>query len=138
MKAIKYLFLLLFLSLLTSCEKDYISPTLSSGSSTPPPNPNAPVSFSVTIQPIFNASCALSGCHVPPSPPKGIDLSQGNSYNSIWTNGLADTTSGQYATSTLYTAVIPSGNMPEGGGAKLNSNQCAEILLWITQGAQNN
>lgn len=40
--------------------------------------PNDDVSFANDIQPIFNLRC--TGCHHPPTPPGGLDLTEGNSY----------------------------------------------------------
>ncbi|MEE9253485.1 MAG: hypothetical protein V3U43_00980, partial [Pseudomonadales bacterium] len=40
-------------------------------------------SFSADIQPIFVNNCALSGCHAPPAPQRGLDLSEGNAYAEI-------------------------------------------------------
>src|SRR5438093_13076851 len=39
------------------------------------------ISFASTIQPIFNRSCALSGCHVGPVPAGGQDLTAGVAYS---------------------------------------------------------
>lgn len=40
-------------------------------------------SFSADIQPIFTNNCALSGCHAPPAPQRGLDLSAGSAYTAI-------------------------------------------------------
>jgi len=37
-------------------------------------------SYAMHVQPIFNVNCALSGCHLPPNPQRGLDLS---SYNGL-------------------------------------------------------
>src|SRR5689334_18643017 len=47
----------------------------------PPATPT--VSFANNIQPIFNRSCALTGCHAPGSLGGNLDLSAGNSYRQI-------------------------------------------------------
>ena len=47
---------------------------------TPPTNPT--VAFATTIQPIFDRSCALSGCH-DASRASGLDLSLGKSHDNI-------------------------------------------------------
>ncbi|GBC83954.1 hypothetical protein HRbin11_00374 [bacterium HR11] len=54
------------------------------GEGTPPDRcagtaPDRP-SYAMHVQPIFNANCALSGCHLPPNPQRGLDLS---SYNGL-------------------------------------------------------
>jgi hypothetical protein len=41
------------------------------------------VRFAQHIQPIFTASCALSGCHAGAGAAQGMDLSEGNAYGSI-------------------------------------------------------
>jgi hypothetical protein len=48
-----------------------------------PPAGGATISFGSTIQPIFNASCALAGCHVGPVPAENLDLTAGTSYKQI-------------------------------------------------------
>lgn len=45
---------------LTSCYKDVILPE----AAVDPDGPPQPVSFKTTLAPLFNSSCALSGCHV--------------------------------------------------------------------------
>jgi len=42
--------------------------------------PGNPVSFRANIQPIFDRSCALAGCHTPPTLNGGQDLTAGRSY----------------------------------------------------------
>src|SRR4051812_32765256 len=68
----------------TGCEKDYnyiapqptINPGGGNGGGTP-----ATVFFATDIQPIFNASCAVSGCHS--SGGISPDLSEGSAYTSV-------------------------------------------------------
>ena len=48
-----------------------------------PPPPGERISFSGNIQPIFDRSCALSGCHVPGSLGGNLDLSPGKSYQQL-------------------------------------------------------
>src|SRR2546428_14110770 len=54
------------------------------GGGTPRPTCKPPaqstVSFTNNIQPIFNRSCALAGCHVGPVPTGPVDLSVGQGY----------------------------------------------------------
>lgn len=47
-----------------------------------PPNPVLPT-FANTLAPRLVTSCALSGCHVPPNPPRGLDLSAAVAYANI-------------------------------------------------------
>lgn len=42
--------------------------------------PGNPVSYSANIQPIYERSCALSGCHVPPILNGGLDMTAARSY----------------------------------------------------------
>src|SRR6476660_8584885 len=42
-----------------------------------PPAGGPTISFASTIQPIFNASCALAGCHIGPVPAENLDLTAG-------------------------------------------------------------
>ena len=48
-----------------------------------PPAGGPTISFGSTIQPIFNNSCALGGCHVGPVPAENLDLTAGVSYKQI-------------------------------------------------------
>lgn len=41
------------------------------------------VSFSVDLQFIFDRNCAYQGCHFPPDPEQGMDLTHGVSYANI-------------------------------------------------------
>jgi hypothetical protein len=45
-----------------------------------PPDPTT-VSLATNIQPIFDASCAVAGCHLGPAPAFGLDLSPGNTFD---------------------------------------------------------
>src|ERR1700746_2041497 len=45
--------------------------------------PGNPISFASNIQPIFDRSCALSGCHTPPTLNGGLDLTAGKSYSQV-------------------------------------------------------
>jgi mono/diheme cytochrome c family protein len=111
--------------ILSGCEKDYhyIAPA-----------PTQPVSLSMDLQPIFNASCI--GCHDGSLDP---DLRDGFSHASLWATGDIDTLNP--AGSVLYVRVtLPSatsGAMPPGGPA-LSSSETALVLKWIQDGAPNN
>ncbi len=106
----------------------------------------ATTSYGNDIQPIFNASCAIRGCHVAPSPQVGLDLSVSVSFAS-----LVGVTSAGYApairvvpgdpgSSVLYNKVAVTGAfggpMPPGGG--LSAQQVGLIRSWILDGAPNN
>jgi len=120
----------------TGCEKDYnyIAPE-------PAPSTGGggggggakTVFFATDIQPIFNASCAVSGCHNGTIDP---NLSAGSSFDAV----QAFINTAQPASSDLYIQVTqPAGSpaMPE-GGTPLTAAQTAKILTWIQEGATNN
>jgi hypothetical protein len=118
------------------------------GSGPPPPGS---VSFAADIQPIFTANCALSGCHAPPSPQLGQNLSAGNAYASI-----VNVTSVEVPTLARVEPFDPEssylvhkiqgtfpgvggsgGRMPLGQGA-LPDADIQLIRAWIADGAPNN
>ena len=125
----KYISILLLAFSLTfsSCKDDsYVIPTVVITGS---------VSYDTIIQPIFNASCALSGCHVPGA--QAPDLSASNAYNNLYQYALIDTVSP--TTSVLYEHLTATGGqslMPPVGA--LSPKQKGEVLAWIKQGGQNN
>jgi hypothetical protein len=129
------LFLIAVISM-TGCEKDYnyVAPVPASpgggiggGTTT--------VSFATDIQPIFNASCNMAGCHSSGS--NAPDLSAGGAY----AGALSVINTASPSNSELYLRISrPSseeGFMPEGGSA-LSDDKKAKILTWIQEGAQNN
>ena len=113
-----------FLFLVSSCEYDWIEPT-----KTPEvPTPDT-VSYSLNIQPIWDASCNMSGCHSS----SGWDpkLSADKSYNELINNGFINTACP--SESELYNS------MKTGAMAQYsNSTNNALVLKWIQQGAKNN
>ena len=107
-----------FTVFLSSCEYETIEPLDS--------NVPAVVSFSTHIQPIFTNKC--TGCHPTLA---NLDLSDGNSYNSI-SNGRINLTTP--AESEIYSKPAPAGNHP----AKYSTNEADIVLKWIENGATNN
>ena len=106
-----------------------------------PPNADG-ISFAADIQPIFNARCAISGCHVMPTPQAGLVLTAGSSYanlvnvpTQIFTPGVRITPNDPGA-SVLYLLVV-SGTMPATGG-RLTTAQINAIREWIESGAPDN
>jgi mono/diheme cytochrome c family protein len=100
-----------------------------------PVNVTTPVSYDTIVQPIFNASCAISGCHVTGA--QAPDLTPANSYSDLYLYGIVDTANPQQ--SVLYLHLIGSGGytqMPPAGA--LSPLQIGQVLAWITQGGQNN
>jgi len=114
------------------------------------------ISFATTIQPIFNRSCALAGCHVGPVPTGGQDLTAGVAYSqsvnvpSTQQPRLKRVKPGDPANSYMVRKIQGGPNisgvlMPQGcPGAPLNGAQCltpdeiAAIVQWITECAPNN
>ena len=92
--------------------------------------PDTP-SFKNNIQPIFNTTCAISGCHVSPSPASGLDLDSAVAYKDLLKLNLINTA--LPSQSNLYLA-LNTGMPPSGRNASLN----ALVLKWIQQGAKNN
>jgi len=105
------------------------------------------VSFANDIQPIFNASCAVSGCHVQPAPKAGLVLAAGGSYANLV--GVTSQNyspaqrivSGDPSTSVLYNKISNTGQfggkMPP-SGIGLSAQQIELIRLWILEGAADN
>lgn len=129
-----YRFILIFFSLavLYSCEKDnYFVPKETIV------NPNVPISFSQDIQPIFDLSCSISGCHDGQN--DDPDLTVGNAYASLFSTGDIDTVTAE--NSKLYKRVAGvSGALmpPTANGGPLPANKVSLILNWIKQGAKDN
>ncbi|HJM11289.1 MAG TPA: hypothetical protein QGF40_07880 [Candidatus Marinimicrobia bacterium] len=108
-------------------------------------NPKASVSFSSDIQPVFDISCATSGCHRT-GHFTNIDLSEGNSYinlvnvESINFAPLKLVDPGKPEDSVLYLKIVESSEtgskMPPGG--TLSDASVTNIQTWITEGAENN
>ncbi|HCV43893.1 MAG TPA: hypothetical protein DGH68_10455 [Bacteroidetes bacterium] len=106
----------------------------------------APVSFSGQIQPIFNAGCAVSGCHLPGgSGPMSLatGVSYGNLVGVNATNGPCAgdkrVQPGSAGTSALIKRLEGNcGTRMPIGSSPLSTGQIQLIRDWITQGAQNN
>lgn len=99
------------------------------------------VTFRDDVQPIFSTRCALSGCHVQPSPQAGMDLSAGNSYTNIVNVPTVVFTPGvrvkpNEPDSSVLFQLISDGTMPA-SGSPLQSRQIETIRIWIENGAKN-
>lgn len=91
----------------------------------------APVCFEGDVLPIFQSSCAKSGCHDAASHQDGLVL---DSYANIMRGeGIVP---GNARQSELYQAII-NGSMPPKGNPKLTTDQITNIRRWINQGAKN-
>jgi hypothetical protein len=130
------------------------------GGGTPRPScksqvPGNPVSFTNNIQPIFNRSCALPGCHLPPTLNGGQNLAAGAAYgdtvnvNSTQRPGLKRIKPGDSNNSYLFRKItgqdISGVLMPQGcPSTPLNGAQCLTpdeieaIRTWILECAPQN
>lgn len=91
------------------------------------PPPDEVISFSAEIQPIFTSKCV--GCH---PPTKGLDLTDGNAYNSINNENYINSTTP--SESLIYKKPDPNGTH----SAKYSITESALVLRWIEEGSQNN
>ena len=113
-----------FLFLVSSCEYDWIEPTKIPEVPTPDT-----VSYSLNIQPIWDASCSMSGCHSN----NGWDpvLTTDKSYNELISNGFVNVA---VPTESEIYKVMRTGSMSQYSNTANN----ALVLKWIQQGAKNN
>ena len=93
------------------------------------------VNFSSKIIPVFEKSCALSGCHTVGG--QVPDLSTANAYNSLIAGGYLNKTKPSNSSLYLWLTGKKAIAMPF-GTANNPSNINALVLAWITQGAKNN
>lgn len=114
----------------------------------PEPMTAAMVSFSMDVQPIFSASCALSSCHSGSTPEAGLNLSANSAFGEIVNVKSAQSPldlvePGQPENSYLYLKIDdnPTNNsqsrMPR-NRPPLDDSQIAIIEAWIREGAMNN
>ncbi|MCK4920760.1 MAG: hypothetical protein KAS71_06930, partial [Bacteroidales bacterium] len=85
------------------------------------------VSFSENLQPIFNASCI--GCHLSGS---FLDLSSGESYNTLISGGYVDTVN--HENSILYSVF----NVGQTHAGRTSDANLQLFLSWIGAGALDN
>lgn len=107
-----------------------------------------PVSFATTVQPIFSANCATSGCHSGAFPAGALNLAAGVAYGNIV--GVASTqipalqrvAAGDPVNSYLYQKLIDApgivGSPMPLGSFPLPEAQIDAIEAWIAQGALDN
>ena len=108
-------------------------------------NPTGSVSFSSDIQPVFDLSCATSGC-LRAGHSTNLNLTKGNSYTDLINvrsmnyAPLKLVEPGKSEDSVLYLKIVGSSEtgskMPPGG--TLSDASVANIRAWITEGAENN
>ncbi|HEX9693071.1 MAG TPA: hypothetical protein VGA22_13335 [Gemmatimonadales bacterium] len=107
--------------------------------------------FSCDVQPVFTASCALTGCHVAPNPPHGLILSPGAAYSN-----LVDVTSGEAPALKRIRPGLPDSSYlvhkiqgtqasvgGSGGRMPLNGTALSQAVIdtirsWVAAGAANN
>lgn len=100
--------------------------------------PDANISYTKYVDPLFQQRCALSGCHAGSSAQAGLDL-LAPSYSSIINHQPRLVTPGASANSLLAQRIdgrlapqMPYMSQP------LNANQITGIKKWIDEGAKNN
>ena len=113
---------------LSGCYKDIIKPELASGPDDLPPQS---VSFQNELAPIFNSSCAVSGCHV--SGAHTPYLSSSLSYTQIVNGGYIDLATPR--NSKLYQMLT--GEMAQYMAAPVKTNT-QKVYDWIRNGAPKN
>ena len=98
--------------------------------------PSADVSYSQHVQPLFNQTCALSGC--PDDGPHQSDLCLTSYFNTVFrTAGVV--TPGRPELSTIVFRIEgTSGQRMPLTGPPLNQNQINGIRTWIVEGAADN
>ncbi len=120
--------------LVNSCIHDaFIDPTsLNNGEiSTPGCTTNGAVCFESSVLPIFNSSCARSGCHDAITKEEGFVL---DNYNNIVRKGIVP---GNASESKLYKVLFEGGDDQMPPDAPLSQGQKDSIAAWINQGAKN-
>jgi hypothetical protein len=126
----------LFVGVLVSCQHEPFSTNTGTPGGTPPNNGTGPagtVCFESDILPIFNSSCAKSGCHDATTRADGYVL---DSYNNIIKKGIV---AGNATKSKIYEVLFKSGfdRMPQPPNPALTAAQSALIAQWINEGAKN-
>lgn len=92
------------------------------------------LSFATDIIPIFQSSCALSGCHTPGG--HAPDLSKDNAYQSLTSGGYIKANDPDNSVIMAWLTGKKTPVMPLGSGPDKDIN--AKVYAWINQGAQNN
>ena len=94
----------------------------------------AAVGFASDIQPIFTASCALSGCHVAGA--KVPNLSAGIAYQALQDGGYVVANDPDHSQLMLWLTGKKTPGMPLGNSPNQEIN--TKVYAWIFQGAKNN
>jgi len=93
------------------------------------------VYFIQQVLPIFQSSCAMSGCHDAATHKEGIKL---DTYSNILSTGGIKVSNP--TDSKIYRVMVKSGGerMPPSPAAPMTNSQLTTISKWIGQGAKNN
>jgi len=111
----------------------------------PPPDPGP--TLAVVQSTVLTPHCAVSGCHGPPAPEQGMDLSVRMTYpstvgvDSTELSGFKRVAPGNAADSYLYMKIagdprIAGDRMPFGG--TLTAAEIDSVRAWIDAGAKDN
>lgn len=92
------------------------------------------LSFASDVIPIFQSSCALSGCHA--SGGHAPDLTKANAYTSLTSGGYIRANDPDNSVLMAWLTGKKSPVMPLGSGPNQDIN--TNIYAWIKQGAKNN
>ena len=121
-------FIFTLVIVLSSCYKDIITPEMASGPDDLPPKQ---VSFQTELAPMFNTSCAISGCHV--SGAHAPYLTTAQSYAQIINGGFVNLAVPKE--SKLYEMIT--GDMAQYMPTPAKTN-AQKVYDWIRNGAPNN
>lgn len=129
------LLLIIAAGLLFACKHQIINPDGGDNNGTDTTgnnggNEDTLVCFEAEVLPIFQTSCAKSGCHDAGTHEEGYVL---NSYQNIMKKGID---AGNPNGSKIFEEIVD-GDMPPSGEPKLTKEQIATIKQWIVQGAKN-
>jgi hypothetical protein len=117
---------------MVSCKHELYDPNNTGGSGNT--GGTTGVCFESEILPIFQSSCAKSGCHDAASAEDGYVL---DSYANIMKKGIVP---GNPSQSKIYEVIMdtdPDDRMPEPPNAPLSKAQTDKIYQWIKEGAKN-
>jgi uncharacterized membrane protein len=124
-------FLCLLIFYQFSCKHEIpVLPVINPGDSTG----TTGVCFESEILPLFQSTCAKSGCHDPISRKEGYQL---NTYASIISRGISVGNAGR---SKIYEVIIdnnPNDIMPPPPNPALTAAQKSMVAAWINEGARN-
>lgn len=125
--------MLLFAAVFISCKDDVVG---EGGSPSNVVFPSSNVSYGQHVQPLFNQTCALPGCHDDGVPQGQLKLTEyGKAVLEI--PGIVVPGSPDQSTLVLRIEGRVGQRMPLNRNP-LNQNQIGGIRTWITEGAQNN